>query len=293
MQIREPFPIKGVSQCFYVTSHDEEVLRVLVGSYQLKIHICQISGMKLKQIGLLETNFYIDHTCLLLFCFSPVFFGFNQTWFQPNHGTKGGKQTLLPTHHCWVWRLPGMGRAEMCILPPGSWMGGMVYTDHIGSHGRDGIFDLHEWLTLYGKCIGKYTIHGSDTASHWWDCQAWDIYGIFSMKPLVKPPFLINTIYELYSPSKINMSPPKEYLFQRTLIIFQPLIFRWNVSFRGSAVPSLQLSRRLKMDGWKTTFLFGAWPIFRGENVNFRRGISSEFSLILDLPKRSSNIPSL
>ena len=84
MQIREPFPIKGISQCFYVTSHDEEVLRVLVRSYELKIHICQINGMKLKQIRLLETNFYIDHTFLLLFCFPHVFLastkhGFNQT----------------------------------------------------------------------------------------------------------------------------------------------------------------------------------------------------------------------
>jgi len=88
MQIREPFPIKGISQCFYVTSHDEEVLRVLVRSYELKIHICQINGMKLKQIGLLETNFYIDHIFCCFFAFPMFFVGFNQTWFQPNHEKK-------------------------------------------------------------------------------------------------------------------------------------------------------------------------------------------------------------
>ena len=43
---------------------------------------------------------------------------------------------------------------------------------------------------------------------------------------------------------------------------------------RFQVLHSLKLTYRLKIHGWKTPFLLGAFrPIFRGENVGFREGI--------------------
>ena len=50
-------------------------------------------------------------------------------------------------------------------------------------------------------------------------------------------------------------------------------------------LPSLKLADKASENGWFAirSFPFGAWPIFRGENVSFRECNGSDHGLIINI----------